>query len=181
MARSQGPQSQKGSETSKTNSLMHYMVEKNKLAVTSQIDMKMKREKSMQRSGEADRFITPVDIELFISKLIALDFLVPYDQFEIQNQVDESQIIGKWFNGLYVTLNARNVRSQFHLKKLMNEVRILKNIRHPNLEMTLGVTFEKQVKIKPGNKRTTSYRFYIVSENSEYKAKQDNLHKHNGG
>lgn len=56
----------------------------------------------------------------------------------------------------------------------MNEVKILKNIRHPNLEMTLGVTYEKQIKTKPGNKRTTSYRFYIVTENSQYKAKQDN-------
>lgn len=35
MARTQGPQSEKGSENGKSNSLMHFMAEKNKLAVTS--------------------------------------------------------------------------------------------------------------------------------------------------
>ena len=38
--------------------------------------------------------------------------------------------------------------------------------------MTLGVTFEKQIKVNTNNKRVSTYRFYIVTENSEQKAKQ---------
>lgn len=92
------------------------------------------------------------------------DFLIPFEQIQIvRDELSESKILnGKWFNGLAVQLYPRAIHTEYDMKKLLYEIKILKNIRHPNIEMTLGVTFEKNTKILQ-NKRVLTYNFYIVT------------------
>lgn len=65
----------------------------------------------------------------------------------MKDDSDSKILNGKWFNGLAVYLYPRSIHTEYDMKKLLYEIKILKNIRHPNIEMTLGVTFEKNTKI----------------------------------
>lgn len=105
------------------------------------------------------------------------DFLIPIEQIEILPQDDNymqerETITGKWFKGLLVNLSERQIHNQFQIQQLIEEVNIIKNIRHPNIEMHLGVSFKKEVKTfqVPGDilpQQEVSYKFYMVTKNLE--------------
>ena len=48
---------------------------------------------------------------------------------------------------------------------LINEIQILKNIRHPNLEMHLGVTYSVIENTDQNENKTLIYRFFMITEN----------------
>lgn len=78
------------------------------------------------------------EVEHLISLLeTQYDFLIPFDQLEMIGDY------GKWFTGLYVNLSPRPIHNKFQIAQLLQEVQVVKNIRHPNIEMHLGITFKK--------------------------------------
>jgi hypothetical protein len=169
-AKSQGHASQLGSDNGKANSLMQYMSASNRQILLSQVEKNGFRGK-IKKAEERDMTgLSALDIEMLVSKLRVLDFLVPYDQIEITSKEGETPKVGKWLNGLFVSLHARQVSSELDTKQLLNEVKILKNIRHPNLEMTLGVTFNKKVRVTGDNIKVATYEFFLVTQNSELQA-----------
>ena len=95
-----------------------------------------------------------------------LDFLIPYHHIEIMGRCENNRnLVGKWFNGLFVTLQERQVCNRFQMDQLLSEVQILKNIRHPNLEMHLGVTYT--IQHEEDDDKNITYRFYMITENIE--------------
>lgn len=49
---------------------------------------------------------------------------------------------------------------------MLTEVQILKNVRHPNLEMNLGITYTCSI-FEENDKKISTYKFYMVTENTE--------------
>ena len=62
-------------------------------------------------------------VESFIQKIEMLDFLIPYSHIEIMGRCDDNRnLVGKWFNGLFVTLHERQVCNRFQMDQLLSEV-----------------------------------------------------------
>jgi hypothetical protein len=92
------------------------------------------------------------EVEMLISTLESqYDFLIPFDQIEMIGANS-----GKWFTGLYVNLKPRPIHNRFQISQLLLEVQVIKNIRHPNIEMHLGVTFRREA--------DGTFQFYMVTE-----------------
>lgn len=73
-----------------------------------------------------------------------------------------------------MTLKPRQVYNNFQMQTLLQEVQILSKIRHPNLEMHLGVTYMEHVQEDLENDtKVTSYKFYMVIENLEFQNQND--------
>ena len=52
-----------------------------------------------------------------LKALEVYDFLIPFDQIEILNheedQRDSDILVGKWFKGLFVNLNERQIHNRY--------------------------------------------------------------------
>jgi hypothetical protein len=76
------------------------------------------------------------------------DFYVPFSQIDLLDPnmspstiVTSKSLNGKWLNGLEVTLEDREVGTIHHINQLLNEIKVLKFIRHPSVQMHIGVTY----------------------------------------
>lgn len=81
----------------------------------------------------------------------------------------EGTYLGTYLHGLKVCLKERHVRNSHHVERLLEEVRIIKDIRHPGVIMHLGVAVLGHP-LTPSSSSTTggkdSIRFFLVSEDN---------------
>ena len=158
------------SEQNDSNSLMQFKAENHQKILETQL-----KSKNCDRDElEIKRDLQMKDIDILISKLKIADFYIPFDQIELIATNANQSIVGKWQNGLYVSLQPRQVYNYFQMQTLLQEVQILSKIRHPNLEMHLGITYMEHVQEDLENDaKVTNYKFYMVIENLEFQHQND--------